>query len=309
MKNYDVMQIDLKESNKFEGYYFKHVSDDVIISFIVGVSTFEADKHCFIQVIRNNPDSSHYFRFNYEDFKLENDTNEFNISIKNNFFSFKRLVVNLKDSEIEINTNIEYDALTKLKKPIMGPYRHFPYMECNHGIVSMHHTVYGYMKIDGVNFEFNNCIGYIEKDWGSSFPRNYLWLQNVDQNKKESLFLSVATIPYLKNEFVGFIANILHGEKQIVFATYNFSKFKFNNTTENGYEVELRKGRYKLVINAHLDMGMDLVAPISGHMNKMIKEGLKGIVKYRLYHGDKIVCENESQTASMELVEHELLNK
>jgi tocopherol cyclase len=308
MKNYDVMQIDLNKENKFEGYYFKHVSDEMIISFIVGVSTFIDDKHCFIQVIRNNPNSSHYFRFKYEDFNLTNNEEGFHISIMNNFFSFERLVVNLVDAEIQINTNIEYDGLTKLKKPIMGPYRHFPYMECNHGIVSMFHDVYGYMKIDGKTFDFNNSVGYIEKDWGSSFPRNYLWLQNVDKIKKESLFLSVATIPYLKNEFVGFIANVFYDDKQLVFATYNFSKFKFTNITENGYSVELKKGKYKLIITAKLDMGMELIAPVSGHMNKMIKEGLKGEVKYTLYNGNKIVCEGESDSASMELVEHQLLN-
>ncbi|QII81181.1 hypothetical protein G7057_00970 [Jeotgalibaca arthritidis] len=39
--------------------------------------------------------------------------------------------------------------------------------------------------------------GYIEKDWGRSFPKNYIWIQsNHFNDNQRSLFFSYAHIPY-----------------------------------------------------------------------------------------------------------------
>jgi hypothetical protein len=51
--NPEVFQVSLKTSNYFEGWYFKHVSDDLetIYSFIPGISLTDSNRHAFIQVI------------------------------------------------------------------------------------------------------------------------------------------------------------------------------------------------------------------------------------------------------------------
>ena len=44
-------------------------------------------------------------------------------------------------------------------------------MECYHGIVSMDHTVNGLIEINNEKIDFSEGRGYIEKDWGRSFPQ------------------------------------------------------------------------------------------------------------------------------------------
>lgn len=52
-----------------------------------------------------------------------------------------------------------------------------PFMECNHDIVSVNHDLRGRISVNRNVIEFDGGKGYIEKDWGVSFPEasgNYL---------------------------------------------------------------------------------------------------------------------------------------
>ena len=60
----------------------------------------------------------------------------------------------------------------------MGWYSFVPFMECNHGIVSVNHDLYGEISVNGNVIDFNNGKGYIEKDWGVSFPEAWIWIQS-----------------------------------------------------------------------------------------------------------------------------------
>ena len=80
-----------------------------------------------------------------------------------------------------INTNF-------LKPNIMGPFSYIPFMECNHAILSMENTVEGVININNDKINFHNNIGYIEKDWGYSFPKNYIWCQGNNFKKRAILF-------------------------------------------------------------------------------------------------------------------------
>ena len=54
---------------------------------------------------------------------------------------------------------------------------------------------------------FKQDYGYIEKDWGHSFPEKYIWSQaNHFPKKQASLMVSVLTILLLTTSFVGFKA-------------------------------------------------------------------------------------------------------
>ena len=60
------------------------------------------------------------------------------------------------------------------------------FMECNHAILSMQNRIDGLVNVNHNKISFNNSIGYIEKDWGCSFPKSYIWCQgNHFQQSKE----------------------------------------------------------------------------------------------------------------------------
>ena len=92
---------------------------------------------------------------------------------------------------------------------IMGPFTYIPNMECNHGVVSMSHTINGSIQLNDETWEFKNDKGYIEKDWGTSFPKRYIWIQgNHFKNTNTSFMLSLAHIPFIGFSFEGLIAQL-----------------------------------------------------------------------------------------------------
>ena len=94
----------------------------------------------------------------------------------------------------------------------MGYFAYIPNMECNHAVISMNHTVDGCIRYNGSDISFCNDFGYIEKDWGKSFPSRYVWVQaNHFPRPGDSIMLSIASIPMLLFTFKGFIANFLCG--------------------------------------------------------------------------------------------------
>ena len=94
-----------------------------------------------------------------------------------------------------------YDSInintSKYSPNIMGPFSYVPFMECNHAIISMKNKINGEIVINDSVINFNGGIGYIEKDYGCSFPKSYIWCQgNSFKNSDTSFMLSIANIPF-----------------------------------------------------------------------------------------------------------------
>jgi hypothetical protein len=70
----------------------------------------------------------------------------------------------------------------------MGWYSYVPFMECYHGLISIDHKLQGSLQINGQEIDFTEGKGYAEKDWGTSFPEGYVWMQS-NHFAEGSLFL------------------------------------------------------------------------------------------------------------------------
>ena len=81
----------------------------------------------------------------------------------------------------------------------MGWYAYVPTMECFHGILSMNHTLTGQLTLNNSKLNFDGGKGYIEKDWGRNFPKNWIWAQsNHFLDSELSVSISLATLPWKK---------------------------------------------------------------------------------------------------------------
>lgn len=311
-----LFQGDLKKKNYFEGWYYKQVSENQknVISFIPGISLFHGDYHSFIQYIFVSVDNNDkrttktgYVRFKLEDFKFHQ--NPFRISIGENTFSESKVFINIKDKDCDIKADINLGILTPLKKSIicpniMGFFAYIPNMECYHGVISMNHEVSGKIKINNEEIDFNRGKGYIEKDWGTSFPKEYLWIQcNNFEDKGTSIFLSVADIPFGKKSFRGYIVNLLVHGKQYRFATYNNSKLEIEEINDKKIKISLENKDGFLKLEGRLTQPGGLLAPKKGEMNIPVKEELSGEVKlYFLRKRNKQKYEDVGMIAGIEVV-------
>ena len=295
IKNPILFQGDLKKRNYFEGWYFKQVSEDErnVISFIPGISLREDDPHCFIQYIFLQIDSdgrsvmkSGYCRYPLDSFKIQD--RPFRIDVSGNLFTESFVSIHLKDGPVEISGRLDYGRFTPIRQSfsmpnIMGYFAYIPRMECYHGIISMEHTVSGKLAILGGSIDFGHGKGYLEKDWGTSFPEKYIWIQcNLFKNSTTSMLLSVAKIPFIHRSFQGFLANITTNGKEYRFATYNGSRMCVESVTDRTVKVVMESRRAKIEVEALIQQPAELIAPEKGKMKIRIKEELSGIIHFTL---------------------------
>ena len=72
---------------------------------------------------------------------------------------------------------------SRLYPSVMGLTAYLPFLECNHGVASLHHPiekgVITVLAASGVIAEsvFDGGVGYTEKDWGINFPSTWIWGQ------------------------------------------------------------------------------------------------------------------------------------
>lgn len=306
----------LKKKNYFEGWYYKQVSRDgmEVISFIPGISLFDNDLHSFVQYIfvsldenNNKITKTGYLRYPLEAFKVTN--NPFSVQVGENSFSETMISVKLLDAKVDIQGTLELGDFTHIKKSvlmpnIMGFFAYIPKMECYHGVISMNHSISGTLKINDREIDFNKGNGYIEKDWGTSFPKEYIWIQcNKFKNKTISIFASIANIPFMKMAFRGFICNLTIDGKEYRFATYNRSKLKIEKVTNRNVILSLENSEAIVNIEAILNKPGKLIAPHKGRMQKVIKEELCGEVKIHLYDKqNKSVYNDIGSMAGIEIV-------
>ena len=226
----EVFQGNLKKKKYFEGWYYKLVSatEEHAIAIIPGIALYnETDRHAFIQVINGVQQVTAYHRFPLDAFSYSKD--ELNIAIDNNHFSETSIVLDIPELQGEIKIENTTPLVTSFFSPgIMGWYSFVPGMQCYHGIVSLYHTLQGVTTGSLGEIYWGNGIGYIEKDWGSSFPKCWIWTHcnHFKDSTPASLMASVAHIPWMGKYFPGFIVVLWIDGKEYRFATYNRSKMK-----------------------------------------------------------------------------------
>jgi len=299
-----------KKDRYFEGWYYKLVTADqkVSIAFIPGISINQKDPHTFVQVFVSKDDDlkTYYFRFNTDDFVYSHD--QFQVQIKDNLFTLQEVNVSLDHELMSVRGAIHLDHHIGLNKNlyqpnIMGPFAYIPFMECNHGVISMMSHLKGNLTINNETYDFENGKAYIEKDWGKSFPKAYIWLQsNHFTNEKTSLMFSYATIPFMGMSFKGLIVNLIYNQKEYRFATYNHTKIIYKEIDKNHISFTLKKGRYKLQVYAEKEHDIELKSPSLGLMNQTIKEGLSGFIKLKLFDKNQLVYEDEGLNAGIEIM-------
>lgn len=313
-----VFQGHVKRKNYFEGWYYRQVSADrkKVICFIPGISLVEGDAHSFVQYIYVSEDKegksivkTGYLTYPVESFKFSN--TPFSIQIGENIFSESKVKINLIDKDIRIVGTFKLGSFTTIKKSIlmpniMGCFAYIPNMECNHGVISMSHSIQGNLQINHEKVFLDNGTGYLEKDWGTSFPKKYIWIQcNNFNNKSVSLFCSIAHIPFLKGSFTGFICNVVIDNFEFRFATYNHSSFNIKYVSANRVKLLLENSKAMVEIQGVINESGELIAPKRGKMGEKIKEESAGQVRLRLYNKeDKRTYEEYGYAAGIEIVRY-----
>lgn len=284
----------------FEGWYVKLVNQDLSERWAVIPGVFNHPDperaHAFIQILNGSTSRVEYHRFPQSAFSASR--SKFEVQIGSNHFSEKGCELDIENESQTIKGSVQFGDLrpwpVRLLSPgVMGPFGLLPFMQTYHGVLSLDHFLRGSLSINHQPVSFDEGRGYLEKDWGSTFPRAYIWIQtNHFSRSGVSLTASVATIPWLGNWFRGFLLGLLVDGKLYRFVTYLGSKITRISLSDQEISWELegtarsdldsRYPKYRLELKAERGSGGMLSSPELDGMTPRILESLTASVEVRL---------------------------
>lgn len=285
-----VFQGQNKTNHYFEGWYYKLVDAAAkhVVALIPGVALNKKanDSHSFIQVLDNVSHSTHYHRYPLEHFYASKKI--LDIHIGSNHFTNTFMDLKIATEEGAVSGTVRMNELNpwpvKLFRPgFMGWYAFVPLMQCYHGAVSFDHLLSGSLNIDGRAIDFTGGRGYIEKDWGNSFPRSWIWMQsNHFSSSGTSFMASVATIPWMGKYFTGFGAGLLYKGDFFPFAKWNGTRLLNLDVKPDTVAFSLIHSNRKIDVSAFgKDAGL-LRSPVFGEMAGQVAESLRGEIHLNL---------------------------
>jgi hypothetical protein len=232
------------------------------------------------------------------------------VKIGDSVFTGNCIDLNIDNEDLKLTGHIAYNNIVKypqnlLSPGIMGWYSFVPAMECKHGIVSVNHDLKGNISINGKNIDLDNGKGYIEKDWGTSFPEAWIWIQsNNFSNHDTSFTFSIAKIPWLGRFFMGFISFLYLNGRFFLFSTYNKSVITKIEHDHKSVTIEMKSKDAVLKVNVVRNSFGELRAPASGDMSRRIKESIDSTVDISLYDKyGKLIYEDSGKRAGLEIIE------
>lgn len=296
-----------RKRSYFEGWYYKLIDRSAThcLALIPGIAwDQEGNGHAFIQVLDGSGKKARYHRFSPEHFRPA--ASQFAVSIFENSFSDKRVKLDVEGCKGEVRFSNGVSWPKPFYSPgIMGPFAFVPFMECYHGIVSMYNDLEGQLTLENhPTIDFTGGRGYIEKDWGRSFPSAYMWMQcNHFSQPGISLKCSVARIPWLGSSFTGFIAGLWWNNRLYRFTTYNRSRLLRSTANWEKVELVLENPAYQIRISILRDAPTALASPILGLMEGRIEETMNGKTTFTLIEkrSGKIVLEETGTSTALEV--------
>ena len=306
----EVFQGSLNRKNYFEGWYFKQVTRDLshTFSFIPGVSLVENDPHAFIQIMDGPTGKTEYIRYPLDKFSWQK--KGLFVKVGSSVFTRSGIWLDIESESSNVKGKIDFSNIIRYPKSvfspgIMGWYSFVPFMECNHGIVSVNHDLTGEISINNKVIRFDGGKGYSEKDWGVSFPEAWIWIQSNNFKEHDTSFmLSIAKIPWMGKFFIGLISFLYIKKHFYLYNTYSKSVFSITGNNKDTLEIILTNRTSELKIKVIKNSFCDLKAPVAGEMSRRIKESIDSEVHIQLFdrNGNR-EYEGTGKNVGLEIIE------
>jgi len=311
----EVFQGSRRKRSYFEGWYWKLVTADLGESwaFIPGMALGKrpGEGYAFIQAIEGGTGQSWWFEFPLSEFRAS--TDELRIHVGRNSFSEEGMHLELRAPEASFTGELGFHGITRPASPpwapgVMGPFSFVPFMECSHGLVSLHHGLSGSIEVGGADgarrsVDFSGGRGYAEKDWGTSMPRSWIWTQsNNFPEEGDSFMLSIARIPWLGSAFTGFLCVGSLGGRLVREATWTGARIESLGVGESLVEAVIARRKLRIEVGIERSRIGILRGPERGLLSRRIAESVDALLHVRLSGAGKLLFEGAAPKAGLEVV-------
>lgn len=302
----------------FEGWYYKLIDATGTHRYAIIPGIFWSGRpHAFVQVLDGAAATADYHEFPVTDFRAADD--RFEVRVDGNVFSVREIVLDIDRPGGQVFGAVRFEGLspwpvTWVSPGIMGWYAWVPFMECYHGVVSLDHSLSGTLTVNRREIDFTGGRGYIEKDWGRSFPEAWIWFQsNHFEQPGVCVTASIAVIPWLRTAFPGFIIGLWRDGQLLRFATYTGAKTEHLSVTDHTIDwvVADKSHRLEMFVTQGTAGTFGLLkGPDRLDMGKRVAETLSATVHVRLTSRsapDRAIFEGTGRHAGLEV--HEVASR
>lgn len=271
----------------FEGWYFKLISADRRERFAIIPGIFLSDdpavQHAFVQVFDGVSGEVSYHRSPAADFHAAD--SPFDLRVGASHFRMDGISLNIADALRTVTGEVRFGTRTPwrvntLEPGVMGWLGYLPFLECYHGVLSFDHPLEGSLTVNGRVIDFTGGRGYIEKDWGKSFPGGWVWMQtnHFEGSPGTSFTGACAITPLMGSWFPGFLAGVWHEGELHRFASYSYAKTDKLAVTDHTVEWVVSDKHKRLEITAHRAEASILPGPTRQEMGMRVPETLKAVI-------------------------------
>jgi hypothetical protein len=274
----------------FEGWYYKLVDplEQHRLAIIPGVfkGTDPGTSHAFVQVLDGVTGETTYHEYPPGAFQAAEQG--LDIDVGPNHFALRQISLEIESPQRSVKGALSFSDLspwpsTVTSPGVMGPFAWLPLLQTYHGVVSLDHRIHGALTVDGKEIDFGDGRGYIEKDWGRSFPDAWIWMQtNHFDQPGTSFTASIATIPMLGFSFRGLIVGLWHDSRLYRFATYTGARIEELAVSDEEVRFLIRDRDHRLEVAARRAKGGILRGPTGIDMGGRVPESLRATVTVRL---------------------------
>ncbi len=291
IRNPNLYHGDKKKRNFFEGWYFKICDkyDDNVFAFISGIAKGKSNKdsHSFVQVLEGKYALYSYIKFNEDDFGFKKD--HFHVCVKDNSFSLEEMKLNLIYKNKIIKGSLKFKNIKKWSDSLINPgsmgfYNYFWFMECYTQVCAQDGDIDGELQIGDEIIDFTGGKVYVEKNWGKSFPKSWIWVQsNSFDEERISFTCSIGRVPFMFGSFSGFLVALNIKDKFYSFTSINKSTMNIKRG-DSDVEILFRRKNLELKVKTQSkkNMFMLCMGPKDGEMIPLVEENLKGEVELEL---------------------------
>lgn len=205
--NPTLLQGDIAKYNYFEGWFQKIYVPEQNTSIIIiyGIATGnELTKTGFIQLFIPGHEVIY---LNYPQHEVALLKSKHEVKLGPNYFSNNR--IHIENKHIQLDLELIPQVNKTLKRNSMGNFYLVPGLPCYHSVLQVNSFVKGHISINNESIHLTRSSGYLEKNWGTSFPEKYFWMHAQDPlNSNNQVLYSQAEIKWGNKTFIkhlGFI--------------------------------------------------------------------------------------------------------
>ncbi len=280
----------------FEGWYFK-VSDPATgQSFLFIYAVYNPDSAApgstaFIMAGRNSPGSGDLIYQEFDTDLFSSSYEQFDTAIGDNNIIYGDLdSLHAEGAVSDAGNSCEwnFDLTVTASWPFtMGWMAAIPGLQTYWHVGAMKAAATGWISWNGERFEFEEIIGYQEKNWGDEFPETWFWIQANDFDDPDACCLSIggASMPIGPVTFNATGIGFRHAGRLYTFSFPQQPARIIPDIQPGTWRILAAKGRHKIEIDASCDTDhmLNLMNPTISGIVPWTWESIAGSVSVRLY--------------------------